>query len=145
MYRVPVLYVDALKDLFFPVVTQEARIDRQKTLDEAHRELKRKQPNKSKKRREPHKQKALLNKDALAAWWQSMLVFQEFIKELERFKNNTPPPQWRSCVLHCWLWREFTHFSEPKQHTPLGRSVFLKKIIEFVSQPYADDVLQMCK
>ncbi len=42
---------------------------------------------------------------------------------------------------HCWLWGEYIHHSEPKQHTPSGQSMFKQEIIKLDLIPYAKEVL----
>lgn len=144
-YRVPYIYMHPLRDLFFPVLLQEHRIAKQEALDKTYLDKKLERSKNKRKGPIPIAQIATLNPFALKSWWLTMVVFQAFLMELEEYDCNTPPVDWRSSVLHCWLWREYTHYSEPKQHTQSGRALFKQEIARLGSVPYADDILLQCK
>lgn len=150
-YSVPRAYFGALTIHLFPSVLQKDLQDKQEKNDDEHKVALQNWEENGYQGQRPTVNSAEYSEYALKSWWQSTLVFRAFLSEVDGWKassssqNFTMPSNWRSKVLHCWLWRQHMAILNPKQHYPVGRAAFKKHFEAINEVPYAGDVLQFCE
>lgn len=180
-YLVPEVYREILVKILFPILLQTEMRDRQKEYDKEWHQAgdawMEKHPKRTKWQQSDviKRQVVKMNPQDYKNWWQTCLVFQEFLKNIKdvgilcddasssirKSKGNddhvhgddllkssfyiTPPNAWRCPTLHRFLWREWKRLRAPHHHRRIGEVAFESFCKKIKQIAYEADIVRLCE